>query len=280
MSYPQLNWNRIDDIIDNALSEDIGSGDVTADTLFAPAEKARAFILGKGDGIVAGLPVAQRVFQKLDQQVTWQARVEDGQRVEAGMLLAEVNGSRRAILSGERLALNFLQRLSGIASLTARFVNAIKDTPAKLLDTRKTTPGLRHLEKYAVRMGGGHNHRFGLFDGIMIKDNHIKLAGGITAAVQKIRRKNIGMPIEVETRNIEEVREALAAGVDIIMLDNFSLPTLQQAVKLIDGQTRVEASGGITLEKIGAVAASGVDYISVGALTHSPRALDIGLYFY
>ncbi len=276
-----LDWNKIDAIIENALQEDVGDGDITTNSLFNTGETAKAYIKVKEAGTIAGLPIAERVFLKLDNRLSWNAKIVDGEQVLPGQILSEIEGSQRALLTGERLALNILQRLSGIATQTAKYLTAVKGLPVKILDTRKTLPGLRVLEKYAVAAGGGKNHRFGLFDGIMIKDNHIKLAGGITNAVNKIKKAGINhLSIEVETSNLAEVNEALNAGADIIMLDNMSLEKMREAVQRIEGEAKTEASGGITLEKIRKVAETGVDYISVGALTHSVKALDIGMYFY
>ena len=281
MSSPPLDWHQIDPILENALREDVGSGDVTSETLFAAAKPGHAYLLAKEAGTIAGLPLAERVFRKLDPGCRWQPAVAEGAAVESGRLIAEVQGSARALLTGERLALNILQRLSGIATLTGRFVEKLAGLPIILLDTRKTLPGLRVLEKYAVAVGGGRNHRYGLYDGVMIKDNHIKLAGGIPAALAQIgpaRERNL--QIEVETTTLAEVNEALLGGADIIMLDNMTPAMMREAVTLIAGRAKTEASGGITLDTVRAIAETGVDFISVGALTHSPRALDIGLYFY
>lgn len=278
---PDLDWEKIDLIIENAFAEDIGDGDVTTNSLFKAEEKAAAFMKVKADGIIAGLPIAERVFRKLDPDFGWETNVAEGAAVAAETVFVEMKGARRALLSGERLALNILQRLSGIATQTAAYVKAAGNTKVKILDTRKTLPGLRVIEKYAVAVGGGQNHRFGLFDAIMIKDNHIKLAGGIAKAVHTVRQANTkNLPVEVETSNLAEVEEALTAGADIIMLDNMSNDMMRQAVQKIGGRAKVEASGGITLERIASIAETGVDYISVGALTHSVKALDIGLYFY
>ncbi|MEL6823591.1 MAG: carboxylating nicotinate-nucleotide diphosphorylase, partial [Calditrichota bacterium] len=232
------------------------------------------------DGIVCGVEVAERVFRRLDNSIGWKPFFQDGDAVNNGDILLEIDGSRRAILTGERLALNLMQRMSGIASMADRYTKARGDLPVQILDTRKTLPGLRILEKYAVAVGGGTNHRYGLFDAIMIKDNHIKLSGGITAAVNKAQANNPkNLTIEVETSNLEEMEEALNLDVDIIMLDNMSTEMMQEAVKRISGRCKVEASGGVTIERIREIAETGVDSISVGALTHSVKALDIGLYF-
>jgi nicotinate-nucleotide pyrophosphorylase (carboxylating) len=229
--------------------------------------------------VIAGLPIAKRVFQKLDPTVVCVDNISDGEDIKPGDILSEINGGTRALLSGERLALNILQRLSGIATLTSKYVKAVEGLPVKVLDTRKTAPGLRVLDKYAVSAGGGYNHRFGLFDGVLIKDNHIRIAGGIADAVAAVRKKyRQKYKIEVETSDLEQVKEALIAGADIIMLDNMTPEQMRKAVRLIDRNALVEASGGITLRNVREVAETGVDCISVGALTHSASALDIGLY--
>jgi len=278
--FSESDWKIIDEIIDRAFEEDIRDGDATTNALFGPDETSTAFMRVKDDGIVCGIEVAERVFRRLDDSIGWKPLFQDGDAVTNGEILLEIDGSRRAILTGERLALNLMQRMSGIASMADRYTKARGNLPVQILDTRKTLPGLRILEKYAVAVGGGTNHRYGLFDAIMIKDNHIKLSGGITAAVNKARANNPkNLTIEVETSNLEEVEEALGLSVDIIMLDNMSTETMQEAVNRIAGQCKVEASGGVTIERIREIAETGVDSISVGALTHSVKALDIGLYF-
>ncbi|RUT73278.1 carboxylating nicotinate-nucleotide diphosphorylase [Ancylomarina longa] len=271
-----LNIQEIEYILNHAFQEDIGSGDITTNNLIPENTIASARMTAKADGIIAGLPIAELVFRKLDPDLVWNAIIEDGDRVKKGDVILEIKGTFRALLTGERLALNLMQRMSGIASETAKYLDAIKDSKVKILDTRKTVPGLRSLDKYAVKMGGGTNHRMGLFDLAMIKDNHIKIAQGITNAVSQIR-KSIpeSIKIEVETTNLEEVKEAVEAGADIIMLDNMSNDMTKQAVELIQGNTLVEASGNMNLERIAGVAATGVDFISIGALTHSVTALDI-----
>jgi nicotinate-nucleotide pyrophosphorylase (carboxylating) len=264
--------------IEEWLQEDIGFGDVTTMSTIPEAEQGVGILYAKEAGIIAGLPVAQLVFETVDPALSFIALVKEGARVEKGEQIAEVSGSVRSILSGERLALNLLQRLSGIATRTSQYVQAVAGTKARVVDTRKTTPGLRMLEKYAVRVGGGHNHRYALYDAVMIKDNHIKGAGGIARAVASARAAiPHTMTIEVETESLDQVQEALDAGADIIMLDNMPLDVMKQAVALIDGRAVVEASGGVTLETIRAIAETGVDVISVGALTHSVKALDISL---
>lgn len=263
------------------LQEDVGSGDITTMTTIPEGHESKAIIHAKEAGIVAGMPVAELVFDIVDQNLSFKAHVRDGQRVEKGDVLAEIEGSTHRILTGERLALNLLQRLSGIATKTRAFVDVLEGLPTRLVDTRKTTPGHRMLEKYAVRVGGGANHRFGLYDAVMIKDNHIKGAGGITLAVSRAR-SNIPhtMKIEVETESLEQVEEALTAGADIIMLDNMDPAMMAEAVRRIKAQAphvTTEASGNVTLETVRAIAASGVDVISVGRLTYSFNSLDISL---
>jgi nicotinate-nucleotide pyrophosphorylase (carboxylating) len=275
----ELDFSRVDRIIEYALREDLGDGDITTNVLATEKEDSKAVIRAKARGVIAGLPIAKRVFQKLDHTVVCVDNIGDGENIKPGDIISEINGGTRALLSGERLALNILQRLSGIATLTSRYVKAVEGLPVKILDTRKTAPGLRILDKYAVSVGGGYNHRFGLFDGVLIKDNHIEIAGGISEAVAVIRKKyRQKYKIEVETSDIEQVKEALIAGADIIMLDNMSREQMRKAVRLIDRNALVEASGGINIKNVREVAETGVDFISVGALTHSAPALDIGLY--
>ncbi|GIO09865.1 nicotinate-nucleotide diphosphorylase (carboxylating) [Brevibacillus reuszeri] len=273
-------WNKreLGRKIEEWLQEDLGFGDVTTMSTIPESEQGIGILYAKEAGIVAGLPIAQQVFETVDPELVFSAKVKEGARVEIGDQIAEVSGSVRSILSGERLALNLLQRLSAIATKTSEYTAAVAGTKARVVDTRKTTPGLRFLEKYAVRVGGGYNHRFALYDAVMIKDNHIKGAGGIAQAVAAARAAiPHTMTIEVEAESLEQVREALEAGADIIMLDNMSNEQMVEAVQLIDGRALVEASGGVNLETIGAIAKSGVDIISVGALTHSVKAFDISL---
>lgn len=273
-------WNKreLGRKIEEWLHEDVGFGDVTTMSTIPETEQGVGILYAKEAGIVAGLPIAQQVFETVDSELIFRAKVEEGARVEAGDQIAEVSGSVRSILSGERLALNLMQRLSAIATKTSEYTAAVAGTKARVVDTRKTTPGLRFLEKYAVRVGGGYNHRFALYDAVMIKDNHIKGAGGIAQAVAAARAAiPHTMTIEVEAESLEQVREALEAGADIIMLDNMSIEQMVEAVQLIDGRALVEASGGVNLETIGAIAKTGVDIISVGALTHSVKAFDISL---
>lgn len=268
-------------LIDAALAEDVGPGDFT--TLWTvPAERrAEARIVAKSSGVVAGSEVAAEVFRRVDPSLEIEVVAGDGAAVEPGDLAMTIRGSARSILTGERTALNFMQRLSGVATVTRRYVQAVEGTGARVVDTRKTTPGMRALEKAAVVAGGGANHRFGLHDMVMIKDNHIAAAGGITAAVEAVRRRNDrGLRVEVETTTPDEVREAIAAGVDRIMFDNMNVPLMHDAVELVrasDPRPETEASGGITLETIRVYAETGVDFISIGALTHSAPALDLSL---
>ncbi len=274
----ELNIFELHNLIDRCLGEDVGAGDLTTNSTVPAGAVSTGFILAKEAGVLAGLPLAEMVFRRLDPAAGFLALARDGDLVERGRILAEITGKARAILTGERLALNFLRHLSGIATRTARLVETVADTKAVIVDTRKTTPGLRVLEKYAVRAGGGNNHRFGLYDGVLIKDNHIKMAGGIKKAVLAARRGSPHMVrIEVEAEDLAGVGEALEAGADIIMLDNMDTRTMRQAVELVAGRALLEASGGIEEETIRAVASTGVDLISVGALTHSVRSLDISL---
>ncbi|GIP24814.1 carboxylating nicotinate-nucleotide diphosphorylase [Paenibacillus sp. J22TS3] len=263
------------------LKEDVGSGDVTTSVTIPFGHESKGIIHAKTDGVIAGIPVAQLVFEVVDPTLVFTARVQDGEAVAKGTVLIEVEGSTHSILTGERLALNLLQRLSGIATRTRTYVDALEGHAVRLVDTRKTTPGHRMLEKYAVRMGGGANHRFGLYDAVMIKDNHIKGAGGITQAVNRARA-NIPhtMTIEVETENMDQVEEALACGADIIMLDNMHPELMKQAVqriKSVSPHVTVEASGNVSLDTLQGIAESGVDVISVGRLTYSFESMDISL---
>jgi nicotinate-nucleotide pyrophosphorylase (carboxylating) len=281
----------IDHLIDLALEEDIGTGDsspflapgdVTTQILIPPALKTRAIFLAKSEGILAGIEVARHVFLKLDPEMKFKTLIEDGSLLKKGDIIAEIRGKAHAILTGERTALNFLQRLSGIATQTSQFVARVRDLPVVIIDTRKTTPGYRLLEKYAVRMGGGHNHRLNLSDGILIKDNHLALlrAKGKTlkeVVSQAKKKAPKDLMVEVETTNLKEVREAVSAGADIIMFDNMSPAMMRRAVKLLPSDIKSEASGGVNLETVRAIAETGADFISIGALTHSSKALDISL---
>jgi len=271
-------WSLVDDVIARALAEDLGGGDVTTLATVPAETRAEARIVARAAGVVAGLPVAARVFAHVDRRVEVALVARDGERVRPGQSVATLAGPARAILSGERVALNFLQHLSGIATRTARFVERVAGTGARILDTRKTIPGLRLLAKYAVRCGGGQNHRFGLYDGILIKDNHIAAAGSLAAAVARARALAPHLArVEVEVETLDQVREALAAGADLLLLDNMPLDEMRQAVALCRGRAQTEASGGITEETVRAVAETGVDFISIGALTHSVSALDFSL---
>lgn len=274
----QLPLFYVDDLIKNALAEDISYLDTTTDYMIAPEARNKAYLVAKADGVVCGLDVAMRVFELLDDTFEKELFKKDGDRVQKGERIASYTGRTRALLKGERTALNLLQHMSGIATATAEAVELVKGTRAAVTDTRKTLPGMRSLQKYAVTMGGGKNHRFNLSDGAMLKDNHIDAAGGITNAVRMLRDKLGHMvKLEVETRNLDEVKEALEAGADIIMLDNMSCEMMREAVALVDGRALLEASGGITAETLRAVAQTGVDVISIGALTHSVTAMDISM---
>ena len=272
-------YSLIPEYIQRALAEDIGSGDVTTDTIVPEGATLRGRIVAKQDGVVAGLDVAKDVFSALNDRVTFLAKTEDGSRVTRRDVLADVEGPARALLTGERTALNFLGRMSGIATLTRKFVDAVSGTSATILDTRKTAPGLRTTDKLAVRLGGGQNHRTGLFDMVLIKDNHIDFAGSITKAVERVRASGTKLEIEVETRTLDDVREALALGVNRILLDNMSAETMREAVAICGGRAKLEASGNVTLDNVLEVAKTGVDFISVGALTHSPVVFDVSLEF-
>ena len=266
---------RVDTVIQRALEEDIGPGDVTTDSIVPPGLRVTGQLIAKERGVVAGILVMKRVFELLDPGINFHVFVKDASSVRPGDIIAMVEGNGRALLKGERVALNFVQRMSGIATLTHRFVKAVSHTHAKILDTRKTAPGLRLLDKWAVRLGGGMNHRFGLYDMVLIKENHIAAAGGITKAVNKVKQKTKGsVPIEVETKNLEEVKEAMTLPIQRILLDNMDVVTIQKAVKMVCGKIPLEASGNISIENVVEVAETGVDYISVGKLTHSVKAVD------
>ena len=268
----------VDDIIKTALQEDINYLDTTTDLMIPATARSTARFMAKAEGVVCGLEVALRVFELLDPTFSYEIRLPEGSRVAYGDIIAELEGSTRCLLKGERTALNLLQHMSGVASATDRYVRLVEGTRAAITDTRKTLPGLRALQKYAVTVGGGKNHRFNLSDGAMLKDNHIDAAGGIPQAVAANREKLGQMvKLEVETRNLDEVRQALEAGADVIMLDNMDGPTMKAAVDLVAGRALLEASGGITDETLRAVAETGVDIVSIGALTHSVKALDISM---
>lgn len=267
----------MEELIEHALAEDVGAGDVTTDALVAPDALARARIVQKEPGAVAGLRVAEAVFRHVDPALRWHPHAAEGEWRDGG-LVAEVAGAAAAILRGERVALNFLAHLSGIATLTARFVRAVDGTGAVILDTRKTTPGLRAVEKQAVKVGGGANHRFGLYDAVLVKENHIAAAGGVRAAAERaLAAAPPGMLVEVECRSLADVDEALAASVPRLLLDNMGTEEMAEAVRRVGGRAELEASGGVSLEGVRAIAETGVDYISVGALTHSAPALDLSL---
>jgi len=275
-----LDKMNIDDLIMTALKEDMPLGDITTDNTVKPGSKAKAVLLAKEDMVVAGLDVFERVFKLLDENTIFIRHAQDGGHISKGTVFLEFEGEASVLLKGERTALNFLQHLSGIATKTAEFCRQVQDLPVKVTDTRKTVPGLRNLDKYAVRVGGGHNHRFCLSDGVLIKDNHIKAAGGITQAVRQVRA---GIPhtlkIEVETETLEQVKEALECGVDIIMFDNMTTGMMTEAAKLVNGRARTEASGDVHLDTIRDVALTGVDIISVGELTHTVKAANISMRF-
>jgi len=287
---------QIEEIIDRALAEDLGKGDVTTEALISGDQRGAGFIVAKKEGILAGIGVAKQVFHQVDPELKVEILLEDGARVKPGSRVAKVSGNIASILKAERVALNFLQHLSGIASETNRYVEAVKGLPVRIMDTRKTTPGLRSLEKYAVRVGGGENHRMNLSDGILIKDNHLAALRSQGLNIKEIiakarqnaplslrgekRRSNLQArqtQVEVEVGTVSEALEAVEAGANIVMLDNMNLEDMRKAVKSIHGRALIEASGGITLDNVRAVAETGVDFISIGALTHSARALDISL---
>ena len=268
----------IDDIIKTALKEDINYIDTTSSLLIDKNKITDAYFISKADGVLCGIDVAKRVFELIDGSVSFTAHFRDGDRIKKGDIIAEMSGSTLSLLTGERTALNLIQHMSGIASATGRLVDLCKGTNASVTDTRKTLPGLRALQKYAVTCGGGKNHRFNLSDGAMLKDNHIDAGGGITATVNQLRsRLGHMVKIEVETRNLDEVREAVDSGCEVIMLDNMDCDTMREAVKIVDGRALTEASGNVTEERIRAIAETGVDIISVGALTHSVEAFDISM---
>ena len=275
-----MNSFILDPILHRALEEDIGTGDVTTLATIAPGTQASAELVAKEDFVLAGIDVAQRVFQLLSAETAFEKLMNDGQSVKRGDVLAWIKGDASVLLQGERVALNLLQRMSGVATLTAAFAKEVEGTRAVVVDTRKTTPGLRVLEKYSVRMGGGGNHRMALYDAVLIKENHVAAAGGITAAVSRAQQSvPHTQKIEVEVRNQEEVAEALAAGADILLLDNMSLDELSAAVERVGDRAITEASGGVNLESVRAIAETGVRLISVGALTHSYRSVDISMLF-
>ncbi len=277
-----IDWKRVDILIDLALEEDLGdNGDITTKSVIPADLKAKAVLLAKQDLVLAGLPVAERLFQKISPELQFTAHVQDGDFCPKGTILAEITGSAQALLTGERTALNFMQRLSGSATMAYKYQNLAGDK-AEILDTRKTTPGWRNLEKYAVSVGGAHNHRIGLFDRVMIKDNHRELAGlegcgGILRSVERARKMYPGYEVEVEIDSLTELQEALESGAEYILLDNMSNEQMAEAVRITAGRSKLEASGNITETRIPSIAETGVDYISSGALTHSVKSADISL---
>ncbi len=280
---PEIDWTRVDKLIALALEEDLGDrGDTTTDSVIPANISATAIFIAKTDCVAAGLDVAARVFTAIDGRCGWNSKVNDGDFCPKGTVMAEVHGPARSLLTGERTSLNFLQRLCGVATVSHRYAEAVAGTAAKILDTRKTTPGWRNLEKYAVAAGGASNHRIGLFDRVMIKDNHRELAGlegekGITRSVQRARAMFPDLEVEVEADTLDEVREAVECGAEYILLDNMTNDQMAEAVKINNGRSKLEASGNITLERLASIAALGVDFISAGALTHSVKAADISM---
>lgn len=274
-----MNNFLLDTLLRAFLAEDLEHGDITTEAIFSPQDQAEACFVARHPMTVVGMEtVAARVFCLLDVGVSCTGAVADGSRVDTGTVLLQIRGATRALLQAERVALNLVQRLCGIASLTTAFADQVAGTRAKIVDTRKTTPGLRLMEKYAVRAAGGHNHRYSLSDGVLIKDNHIAACGSITEAVQRVRQRvPHTINVEVETDTLTQVEECLACGVGVIMLDNMDLPTMRRAVALINGRAVIEASGGVNLQTVRGIAETGVDIISVGALTHSAGACDIGM---
>jgi nicotinate-nucleotide pyrophosphorylase (carboxylating) len=271
---------ELNGVIRAALKEDMPEGDITSEAVVPPDSLSKAVILAKESGVLAGLDVARRVFETIDSRINFRKSVEDGREFKAGDVLARLEGPSVSLLKGERTALNFLQRMSGIASLTRKYVRAVKGEKTRILDTRKTTPGLRALEKYAVKMGGGLNHRFSLSDMVLLKDNHLALVGGIREAVCRARKKTgPRVKIEVEVKDFEEAREAVDSGASMIMLDNMTLPAMKRVVRWLKGRVPVEVSGKITLGRVADISALGVDFISVGRLTHSFKSVDISLEF-
>ncbi|WP_304941641.1 carboxylating nicotinate-nucleotide diphosphorylase [Vallitalea guaymasensis] len=272
--------HKIDEIIINALEEDMNYGDITTDTLISDDQKSNAILIAKDNGIIAGCEVFSRVFYLMDKEVVIDFHRKDGDLVEQKDIIAHISGPTKSILKCERTALNIIQKLSGIATMTYSFVNNTNNMPVRIVDTRKTTPGLRALEKYAVRVGGGYNHRFNLSDAVMIKDNHIKAVGSIKKAVENAKAKiPHTMKVEIEVENLDGLKEALNAEADIIMLDNMTINMMKEAVSIAKGKAVLEASGNVDLDRVKEIAETGVDIISVGALTHSVKAMDISMKF-
>jgi len=269
--------DTLDALIEAALAEDIGSGDVTTDAVIPADMTCRGKIVCKEDGVIAGLSVASRVFAMVDERIIFDAKTRDGEKVQEDQIVARISGPARGMLKGERVALNFLQHLSGVATMTARYVKAVEGTKTKILDTRKTTPGLRGLEKYATRIGGAVNHRMGLYDAVLIKDTHLALVGGITPALRAVRKAYVDGDIHVEVSNIQELEQALADKAPRILLDNFAPGQVREAMQIIRGRAEVEISGGVQVSNARAYALAGAAYISVGALTHSATALDFSM---
>ena len=272
-----LSQENIDAVITTALAEDVGAGDVTSDAVIQMDMTCRGKIVCKEDGVIAGLSIAKRVFELVDDRIQFDAKTKDGERVQADAIVARLYGPARGILKGERVGLNFLQHLSGIASMTARYVKAVEGTKTKILDTRKTTPGLRSMEKYATRMGGAVNHRMGLYDAVLIKDTHLALVGSISAALRAARKAYPEAEVQVEVSNLQELEQALNDKAPRILLDNFSCGQVREAMQIIRGRAVVEVSGGVQATNARAYALAGADYISVGALTHSATALDFSM---
>jgi nicotinate-nucleotide pyrophosphorylase (carboxylating) len=269
-----------DALIEVALKEDMPRGDITSESVIPADSESKAIILAKEEGVLAGIDVAERVFHKIDPSVVFKKKLNDGQRFRNGQTLATIQGPSVSLLKGERTALNFLQRMSGVATTTQNFVIALQGTKTKILDTRKTTPGLRHLEKYAVKMGGGENHRFNLSDMVLIKDNHLRIVGSISQAVNSAKQRiKPGVKVEVEATSLEEVQEAVQSGADMIMLDNMSRDAMKEVVKKVKGRVPLEISGKVTLSRIKEIASLGVDFISVGSLTHSYKSVDMSIEF-
>lgn len=277
MQSEQILSADVRNILDRALAEDIGTGDATTNSIIPARAEVKAKLIARAAGVIAGLTIAEATFRFLDDEIKFNSTLSDGDQIGPGQTIADIQGPARAILTAERTALNFLGRMSGIATLTREYVNEVRGTRAKILDTRKTAPNLRLLDKMAVRFGGGENHRMGLYDMILIKDNHIDFAGSITEAVKRAHEAKSGLEIEVEARTLTDVSECLELAVNWIMLDNMRLDEMREAVRRVNGRAKVEASGNVTIENVRSIAETGVDYISVGALTHSVRALDVSL---
>ena len=269
-----------DALIETALKEDMPQGDITSENIIPADSESEAMILAKEEGVLAGIDVAERVFHKIDPSIVFKKNLNDGQKFRKGQTLATIQGSSISLLKGERTALNFLQRMSGIATTTQKFVGALQGTKTKILDTRKTTPGLRSLEKYAVKMGGGMNHRFNLSEMVLIKDNHLRIVGSISQAVKSAKERiKLGVRVEVEATSIEEVQEAVQSGADMIMLDNMPKEAMKEVVKRVKGKVPLEVSGKVSLRRVKEIASLGVDFISAGSLTHSYKSVDISIEF-